>query len=56
MSIRLENPAKPAFLTRCDSIFQLKLSYRRNKSKYSYLFLFLPEPRDHSVSTKKFAI
>ena len=28
ISIRLENSAKPAFLTRCDSIFQLKLSYR----------------------------
>ena len=29
--IRLEKPAKPAFLIRCDSIFQLKLSYRPTK-------------------------
>jgi len=29
--IRLEKPAKPTFLTRCDSIFQLKLFYRPTK-------------------------
>ena len=52
--IRLEKPAKPAFLIRCDSIFKLKLSYRPTEKVGVRLpFPFLSRPKGSFSFYKK---